>query len=89
MAEFEDKLNSILSNPDAMAQIMQMAQSFSAQSSAQPPSPPPPAAPPGGMDPGMMMKLLPPCAGAWRRAGFQCAAAASRPVSLSASGAAG
>ena len=59
MAEFEDKLNSILSNPDAMAQIMQMAQSFSAQSSAQPPSPPPPAAPPGGMDPGMMMKLLP------------------------------
>ena len=24
MAEFDDKLNSILSNPDAMAQIMQL-----------------------------------------------------------------
>ena len=29
MADFEEKLNSILSNPDAMAQIMQMAQSLS------------------------------------------------------------
>ena len=29
MAEFDDKLNSILSNPDAMAQIMQLAQSLS------------------------------------------------------------
>lgn len=29
MAEFDDKLNSILSNPDAMAQIMQLAQSIS------------------------------------------------------------
>ena len=29
MAEFEEKLNSLLSNPDAMAQIMQMAQSLS------------------------------------------------------------
>ena len=28
MAEFDDKLNSILSNPDAMAQIMQLAQSL-------------------------------------------------------------
>lgn len=28
MAEFDDKLNSILSNPDAMAQIMQLAQSI-------------------------------------------------------------
>lgn len=29
VAEFDDKLNSILSNPDAMAQIMQLAQSLS------------------------------------------------------------
>ena len=46
MAEFDDKLNSILSNPDAMAQIMQLAQSFSGEPSPpppiQPPSPPPP-----------------------------------------------
>jgi len=28
MAEFDDKLNSLLSNPDAMAQIMQLAQSL-------------------------------------------------------------
>jgi len=60
MAEFDEKLNSILSNPDAMSQIMKLAQSFS--------DPPPPprqtqesASPPpfGGMDPGLMMKLLP------------------------------
>ena len=29
MAEFDDKLNSILSNPEAMAQIAQLAQSLS------------------------------------------------------------
>ena len=62
MSEFDDKLNSILSNPDAMAQIMQLAQSFSD------PTPPPPpretperpaSSPLGGMDMGMIMKLLP------------------------------
>ena len=61
MSEFDDKLNSILSNTDAMAQIMQLAQSFSA------PTPPPPpretehaaSSPLGGMDMGMIMKLLP------------------------------
>lgn len=41
MAEFDEKLNSILSNPDAMAQIMQLAQSLSGDS--QGPAPPPPA----------------------------------------------
>ncbi|MDE6455989.1 MAG: hypothetical protein K2L38_08830 [Dysosmobacter sp.] len=60
MAEFDDKLNSILSNPDAMSQIMQLAQSLggdggpsSAPPQGQPqpgwtPPPPPqqPAAPP-------------------------------------------
>jgi hypothetical protein len=36
MAEFDEKLNSLLSNPDAMAQIMQMAQALGgAQDSAQ------------------------------------------------------
>ena len=61
MAEFDDKLNSLLSNPEAMAQIMQMAQSLSGgqaqqvpQALPQQPSPPPPpppvqqAASPGG-----------------------------------------
>ena len=49
MAEFDDKLNSILSNPDAMAQIMQLAQSIGGGSDAQaaasapPPQPPQPA----------------------------------------------
>ena len=32
MAEFDEKLNSILANPDAMAQIMQLAQSLSGDS---------------------------------------------------------
>ena len=46
VAEFDDKLNSILSNPDAMAQIMQLAQSLSGSTegggSAGGPPPPPP-----------------------------------------------
>lgn len=43
MAEFDEKLNSLLSNPDAMAQIMQMAQSLSGgQQEQAPPSSPPP-----------------------------------------------
>ena len=45
MAEFDDKLNSLLSNPEAMAQIMQMAQSLSGLT--------------GGMDTAMLTKLLP------------------------------
>nr|WP_326125573.1 hypothetical protein [uncultured Oscillibacter sp.] len=55
MAEFDDKLNSILSNPDAMSQIMQLAQSLSGPgpgAEAPPPQPsppqPPPPPPPGG-----------------------------------------
>ena len=73
MAEFKDQLNSLLSNPDAMAQIMQLAQSLGGSPPAGPPpqpSPPPaPAAPPaggdllsaltGGMDPAFLLKLLP------------------------------
>ena len=47
MAEFDEKLNSLLSDPGAMSQIMQLAQSLSggAEQSVppqgQPPSPPP------------------------------------------------
>lgn len=58
MAEFDEKLNSLLSNPDAMAQIMQMAQSLSGggQEQAVPPPPPQqpaPFSPPGqGPQPG-------------------------------------
>ena len=36
MAEFDEKLNSLLSNPEAMAQIMQMAQSLSGGQAQQP-----------------------------------------------------
>lgn len=44
MAEFEDKLNSILSNPALMGQIMSMAGSLG-QPQSQPASPDPPAQP--------------------------------------------
>lgn len=47
VAEFDEKLNSILSNPDAMSQIMQLAQSLSGgqEQPSAPPSPPPPPTP--------------------------------------------
>ncbi|MEG1658061.1 MAG: hypothetical protein RR288_03290 [Oscillibacter sp.] len=41
MAEFDEKLNAVLSNPDSMAQIMQLAQSLGATQSAPPPPPQP------------------------------------------------
>ena len=75
MAEFDDKLNSILSNPDAMSQIMQLARSLGGEPSAPPPpgppppqqswSPPPPAGGDalsslaGGLDPGLLSRLVP------------------------------
>ena len=46
MAEFDEKLNSILANPDAMAQIMQLAQSLSGDNQSPVPPPPPTPAPP-------------------------------------------
>lgn len=46
MAEFDDKLNSLLSNPDAMSQIMQLAQSLSGDTQQQSAAPPPPQPPP-------------------------------------------
>ena len=57
MAEFEDKLNSILSNPDIMGQILSMAGSMNQQN---PPPPPPPPANFGAMpfDPGAMAGMM-------------------------------
>lgn len=50
MAEFDEKLNSILSNPDAMSQIMQLAQALGGGAPQPGPSPqsgpPPPPGPP-------------------------------------------
>lgn len=74
MAEFDEKLNSILSNPDAMSQIMQLAQSLGGGGQPSAPPPPPPqqqswSPPPaggdllsslaGGLDPGLLSRLLP------------------------------
>lgn len=72
MAEFDEKLNSILSNPDAMSQIMQLAQSLGGEGPQQSESPPPPAPPPpsggggdllsslaGGLDPKLISRFLP------------------------------
>ena len=58
MAEFEDKLNSILSNPQMMQQIMSMAGSFGQQ---QTPPPPPPQQPNSGtipFDPAAMQSMM-------------------------------
>ena len=57
MAEFEDKLNSILSNPELMGQIMSMAGAMNQQS-----APPPPPQPSGfgsmSFDPGAMAGMM-------------------------------
>lgn len=45
MAEFEEKLNSILSNPALMSQIMSMAGSMGQSQSQSPPPPPQPPQP--------------------------------------------
>ena len=55
MAEFEDKLNSILSNPQMMQQIMSMAGSFSQQP---PPPPKEPTPQPFSFDPGAMQGMM-------------------------------
>ena len=74
MAELEDKLGALLSDPDRMAQVMQLAQqlsqTFGAQEQAAAPPPPPPENIPGadtgginsllgGLDPKLIMKFLP------------------------------
>lgn len=42
MADLEDKLNALLSDPDSMAQVVQMAQQLSAAMGSDAPSSPPP-----------------------------------------------
>ena len=74
MSDFEDKLNGILSNPDAMAQIASLAQSLNlgGEPESAPPSPAPASGNSSGggmlgglgdllgqLDPGMIQKLLP------------------------------
>ena len=66
MSELEDKLNSLLSDPAGMAQVVQLAQQLSggAAQAAPPPPPPPQGAPPPadggiGFDPMMLAKFLP------------------------------
>ena len=66
MSELEEKLNALLSDPNSMAQVMQMAQQLSAggvvghepQLGAPPPGPDLGAAL-GGLDPKLLGKLLP------------------------------
>ena len=58
MAEFEDKLNAVLSNPELMGQILSMAGSLNQQQAA--PPPPPPSSSFGSMpfDPGAMAGMM-------------------------------
>lgn len=72
MSEFEDKLNSLLSDPAGMAQVVQLAQQLSGslgggESTAPPSSPPPtpqtdapgPGGLPDGLDPKLIARFLP------------------------------
>lgn len=70
MSELEEKLNALLSDPNSMVQVMQMAQQLSGamgeQKAAAPPPPPPPVPPVsdpgaalGDLDPKLLGKLLP------------------------------
>ena len=63
MSELEEKLNALLSDPNSMAQVMQMAQQLSGAMGEQKAAPPPPTPPPGaalgGLDPKLLGKLLP------------------------------
>lgn len=58
MEGMEEKLGSILNNPQMMQQIMSMAQSLN--SSQGPPQPEPPPAPPsiGEFDPALLQKIM-------------------------------
>lgn len=64
MEGMEEKLNSILSNPQMMAQIMSMAQAFGANQESAPQkeavAPPAPAAPslPVNFDPALLQKVV-------------------------------
>lgn len=55
MAGLEEQLNSVLSNPQMMQQIMAMAQNFAPPPEVPPAPPPPPVLP--AIDPVMLQKL--------------------------------
>ena len=57
MDDMEQKLNSILGNPEMMAQIMSMAQNLGVNPEPEPVSAPNPAINFGGFDPGMIQKI--------------------------------
>lgn len=64
MAELDEKLNSFLSDPNAMAQVMQLAQQLSgglgdAAKPAETAPPPPSPSLPGGPDPQLLGRILP------------------------------
>ena len=72
MDELDEKLNSLLSDPDSMAQIMRLAQQLSGGLGSQEQSPSKPQSPPpkqtresssgsfsGGLDPTLAARLLP------------------------------
>ena len=62
MADINEKLNTLLSDPDSMARIMQLAQQLSGgQQTAAPPPPaaPAPPAPMSSIDPQLIAKFLP------------------------------
>lgn len=59
MGELEDKLNTLLSDPDAMAQVMQLAQSLSGSGAPKAENAPPQGAPPNGIPtPGDLNAML-------------------------------
>ena len=59
MDDMEQKINSILANPEMMSQLMAMAQSLSAPQEPPPPEAPSskPSQPPSGIDINMMQKV--------------------------------
>ena len=65
MAEFDDKLNSLLSNPEAMDQIMKMAQSLMGNDGRT--EQPPPSAPPPGEPGNTVTKRREPVSAKWPR----------------------
>ena len=66
MAELDEKLSAFLSDPDSMAQVMQLAQQLSGGTENPPPAAQPehvdqdaPLSPPGGFDPQLLSRLMP------------------------------
>lgn len=64
MDDINEKLNTLLSDPDSMARIMQLAQQLSGgsggqQTAAPPPAAPAPPAPMPSIDPQLIAKFLP------------------------------